>query len=156
MTHFLLVFSALVHDACVEDEDEDATETNLLPIEQNSIQRVWSLWMEPTFRDLRHCICKNQQECDFFRRLLVNSIPATGGMMGTTSGVLLPRISTIMIHRSKASPSLSKIGRPARKRWLSSSSCSGHRMSLMPCSTSLSSKYGPSCPSGNSKVMHTR
>jgi hypothetical protein len=75
LTQFVLIYATLVCDA---GRGCDVTQANKSNNKQDSIERAWSLLMEPSFRDLRGCICgKEQEQMVFFRRLLVKSIMAT-------------------------------------------------------------------------------
>lgn len=66
LTEFVLVFAALVpHDDGNDDEVAAA---------EKSTRRAWSLFLEPSFRDLRRSIFRTRQDFEFFRRLLGKSI----------------------------------------------------------------------------------
>ena len=87
LTRFSVILSALVHDA-----DHPGVPNNQLvkegsPIaqlynnksvaEQNSVDLAWELLHEPSFKDLRRCICQTKGELTRFRQLLVNTVLAT-------------------------------------------------------------------------------
>jgi len=69
LTQFVLVFAALVHNIC----NENTQDTRLVAAEK-SVNRVWSLFLEPSFRDLRQTLCRTKRDYEFFRRLLGKSI----------------------------------------------------------------------------------
>jgi hypothetical protein len=75
LTQFVIIYATLV---CDVGRGCDVTQANKSNNKQDSIERAWSLLMEPSFRDLRECICgKEHEQMVFFRRLLVKSIMAT-------------------------------------------------------------------------------
>lgn len=69
LTEFVLVFAALVQN--VDDEDERYTR---MADAEKATRRAWSLFLEPSFRDLRRSICRTRYDFEFFRRLLGKSI----------------------------------------------------------------------------------
>ena len=75
LTQFVLVFAALVHDS---GRTED-TPMKRLEAAEKSNQRAWSLFMEPSFIDLRRTICRSRHDFEFFRRLLKKSILVASG-----------------------------------------------------------------------------
>ena len=94
LTQFVLIYATLV---CDVGRGCDVTQANKSNSKQDSIERAWSLLMEPSFRDLREFICgKEQEQMVFFRRLLVKSIMATDVNDGrdVVAPLLLRRSST--------------------------------------------------------------
>ncbi|OEU19676.1 hypothetical protein FRACYDRAFT_181491 [Fragilariopsis cylindrus CCMP1102] len=84
LTQFVLIYATLV---CDVGRGCDVTQANKSNSKQDSIERAWSLLMEPSFRDLREFICgKEQEQMVFFRRLLVKSIMATDVNDGSLTG----------------------------------------------------------------------
>eukprot|EP00542_Grammatophora_oceanica_P018487 CAMPEP_0194034754 /NCGR_PEP_ID=MMETSP0009_2-20130614/7177_1 /TAXON_ID=210454 /ORGANISM="Grammatophora oceanica, Strain CCMP 410" /LENGTH=729 /DNA_ID=CAMNT_0038675805 /DNA_START=64 /DNA_END=2250 /DNA_ORIENTATION=+ len=87
LAQFAIVFSALVHDVdhngvpnstLVKEQDELALKyDNKSPAEQNSVDIAWAMLMQPAYADLQTCIFANSEECNRFRKLLVNSVMAT-------------------------------------------------------------------------------
>lgn len=87
LTHFAIIFSALIHDVdhcgisnkqLVREGVEIATMyNNRSVLEQNSIDVAWELLMEDQYEDLRQCIYTNQEEYDHFRHVVVNAVMAT-------------------------------------------------------------------------------
>ena len=87
LTQFAVAFAALIHDVdhqgvpnaqLVQEKSEIAIlYKNKSVAEQNSVDLAWELLMEPTYKELRGCIYKNQCELDRFRQLVVNAVMAT-------------------------------------------------------------------------------
>jgi class 3 adenylate cyclase len=87
LTHFAIVFAALIHDAdhtglpnaqLVKDNDALARKfDNRSVAEQNSVHLGWELLMDPRFERLRKCIYQTNVERKRFRQLAINSVMAT-------------------------------------------------------------------------------
>jgi hypothetical protein len=87
LTHFAIVFAALIHDAdhtgvpnaqLVKDKSEVAVKFNNRSVaEQNSVHLGWELLMDPRFERLRKCIYQTNVERKRFRQLVINSVLAT-------------------------------------------------------------------------------
>ena len=87
LTHFAIVFAALIHDAghiglpnaqLVKDKTELAVKfDNKSVAEQNSTHLGWQLLMDPRFERLRRCIYQTNVERKRFRQVIINSIMAT-------------------------------------------------------------------------------
>jgi hypothetical protein len=87
LTHFAVVFSALIHDAdhrgvpngqlAKEAPNLARVYKNKSIAEQNSVDISWDLLMEDDFNDLRACIYSNEDEMKRFRQIVVNSVMAT-------------------------------------------------------------------------------
>jgi hypothetical protein len=87
LTHFAIVFSALIHDVdhtglpnaqLVKDKHEVAVKfDNKSVAEQNSVHLGWEILMDPRFENLRKCIYQTNVERKRFRQLVINSILAT-------------------------------------------------------------------------------
>ena len=87
LTHFAVVFAALIHDvdhpgvpnAQLLKEGNEMVETygNQSIAEQNSIDAAWELLMKPAYVDLRRCIYSTQAEYDRFRQIVINAVMAT-------------------------------------------------------------------------------
>ena len=87
LTHFVVVFAALVHDVdhtgvpnaqLVKEEDPIAVRyCNKSVAEQNSVQLALETLSEPQYNDLQNCIYANDYERSRFRQLLINSVMAT-------------------------------------------------------------------------------
>jgi hypothetical protein len=45
--------------------------------EQNSIDLAWNLLMEPTYKDLRHCLYRTKEELTHLRQVMVHAVLAT-------------------------------------------------------------------------------
>lgn len=45
--------------------------------EQNSVDLAWELFLDPMYYELQTCIAVNEEECNRFRQLVVNSVMAT-------------------------------------------------------------------------------
>jgi len=89
LTRFVLIYVALVCDAGGEITQ------NTKPIAaEKSIQRAWSLFCEPAFRDLRRYICRSRRDLVFFRRLL-----SKGVMAMTMKGEAVDAHSTTTIEQ---------------------------------------------------------
>ncbi len=70
LTQFVLVFAALVpNDYCGGDDSV----RGLIAAEKSAL-RAWSLFLEPSFKELRRTIFRTKQDFEFFRRLLGKSI----------------------------------------------------------------------------------
>eukprot|EP00531_Pseudo-nitzschia_arenysensis_P001207 CAMPEP_0116121830 /NCGR_PEP_ID=MMETSP0329-20121206/3901_1 /TAXON_ID=697910 /ORGANISM="Pseudo-nitzschia arenysensis, Strain B593" /LENGTH=980 /DNA_ID=CAMNT_0003615659 /DNA_START=123 /DNA_END=3065 /DNA_ORIENTATION=+ len=70
LTQFVLVFAALVPN---DDSGGNDAVRGLIAAEKSAL-RAWSLFLEPSFRDLRRTIFRTRQDFEFFRRLLGKSI----------------------------------------------------------------------------------
>lgn len=87
LTHFAIVFAALIHDAdhiglpnaqLVKDKHELAERfENKSVAEQNSVHLGWEMLMDPRFERLRKCIYQTNVERKRFRQLVINSVMAT-------------------------------------------------------------------------------
>jgi len=87
LTKLSIAFAALIHDAdhqgvpngqLVKEECHIADLYNNKSVaEQNSIDLVWELLMQPTYDDLRAAIYTTEEELDRFRQLVVNCVIAT-------------------------------------------------------------------------------
>ena len=87
LTQFAIIFSALIHDvdhtgvpnATLVEENSYIAEIyrNKSVAEQNSVDLAWGLLMEPSYRELRNCLCATNAEIERFRQLVVNSVMAT-------------------------------------------------------------------------------
>ncbi len=87
LTHFAVVFSALIHDADHKgvSNPQLSKENPVLGekykfqsvAEQNSVDLSWDLLMQPKFCDLQKCIFSTQEEFVRFRQLVVNTVLAT-------------------------------------------------------------------------------
>ena len=87
LTHFAIVFAALIHDVdhtglpnaqLVKDQNELAVKfDNRSVAEQNSVHLGWEMLMDPRFERLRKCIYQTNVERKRFRQLVINSVMAT-------------------------------------------------------------------------------
>jgi len=87
LTHFAIVFAALVHDAdhlgvpnaqLIKDKHELASKFHNRSIaEQNSVHLGWEMLMDKRFERLRKCIYQTNVERKRFRQLVINSVLAT-------------------------------------------------------------------------------
>jgi hypothetical protein len=87
LTHFAIVFAALIHDAdhtglpnaqLVKDHHDLANRfENKSVAEQNSVHMGWEMLMDPRFERLRKCIYQTNVERKRFRQLTINSVMAT-------------------------------------------------------------------------------
>lgn len=87
LTHFAIVFAALIHDVdhtglpnaqLVKDKAPVALRFNKKSVaEQNSTHIGWELLMDKRFERLRKCIYQTNVERKRFRQLVINSIMAT-------------------------------------------------------------------------------
>ena len=87
LTHFAIVFAALIHDAdhtglpnaqLVKDSHDMARKfDNRSVAEQNSVHLGWEMLMDPRFERLRKCIYQTNVERKRFRQLVINSVMAT-------------------------------------------------------------------------------
>ncbi|KAG7350476.1 adenylate/guanylate cyclase with GAF and PAS/PAC sensor domain [Nitzschia inconspicua] len=87
LTHFAIVFAALIHDAdhtgvpnaqLIKDKHEVAMKfENKSVAEQNSVHLGWELLMDPRFERLRKSIYQTNVERKRFRQLVINSVLAT-------------------------------------------------------------------------------
>jgi class 3 adenylate cyclase len=87
LTHFAIVFAALIHDVdhsglpnaqLVKEKDEVALKfDNKSVAEQNSVHIGWEMLMDPRFERLRKCIYQTNVERKRFRQLVINSVMAT-------------------------------------------------------------------------------
>jgi len=87
LTQFSCLLSALIHDAhhpgvpnaqlVTEHTELAEIYQNTSVAEQQSIDKCWSLLMEPTYKDLRNTIYTTADGLHRFRSLVVNSVLAT-------------------------------------------------------------------------------
>jgi 3'5'-cyclic nucleotide phosphodiesterase len=87
LTHFAVVFSALIHDVGHEGVpnarlmiEKPATAdryNNKCIAEQQSVDIAWELLLLPKFKNLRACIYQTKDEYHRFRHLVANSVIAT-------------------------------------------------------------------------------
>eukprot|EP00934_Nitzschia_sp_Nitz4_P006525 Nitzschia sp. Nitz4//scaffold296_size27349//17842//21644//NITZ4_008200-RA/size27349-snap-gene-0.41-mRNA-1//-1//CDS//3329546273//6515//frame0 len=87
LTHFAVVFSALIHDVdhrgvsnlqLSKEQPALGDKYKLQSVaEQNSVDLTWELLMKPEFRDFRDCLFENRDDFIRFRQLIVNSVMAT-------------------------------------------------------------------------------
>jgi len=87
LTHFVCVFSALIHDVdhpgvsnaqlIKEHHDMALAYENKSVAEQNSVDLAWGLLMDTSFKDLRRALFADEADRKRFRQLLVNSVMAT-------------------------------------------------------------------------------
>ncbi|KAL3939096.1 MAG: hypothetical protein SGBAC_006119 [Bacillariaceae sp.] len=87
LTQFAVVFSAIIHDVghygvpnaqlVAENDPMVTTYKGKSMAEQNSVDVVWHLLMQPEYTDLRTCIYSTDDEMRRFRQLLVNVVMAT-------------------------------------------------------------------------------
>jgi len=87
LTHFSLVFSALIHDvdhtgvpnATLIEENAALAQaySNKSVAEQNSIDLAWGLLQQEQFASLRECIYASKSEHEHFRQLVVQAVLAT-------------------------------------------------------------------------------
>jgi hypothetical protein len=87
LTHFALVFSALIHDLdhtgvpngtlIKEQATIAAVYNNKSVAEQNSVDIAWELLLQPQYDDLRRTIYVTGEEFRRFRQLLINLVIAT-------------------------------------------------------------------------------
>jgi class 3 adenylate cyclase len=87
LTHFAVVFSALVHDVdhtgltngqlANENPDLAGTYKNKSIAEQNSVDIAWERLMVPRFKDLQDCLFGDESELLRFRQIIVNVVLAT-------------------------------------------------------------------------------
>ncbi|KAG7363095.1 family 3 adenylate cyclase [Nitzschia inconspicua] len=87
LTHFAVVFSALIHDVdhygvpngqlAKENPEMAALYRDKSIAEQNSVDLAWDLLSDPRYTELRNCIAADKEERKRFRQLVVNSVMAT-------------------------------------------------------------------------------
>ncbi len=87
MTHFAVVFSALIHDTDHKGVSNPQLSKEIPELgeryrfqsvaEQNSVDISWNLMMQPKYSDLQKCIFATQEEYSRFRQLVVNTVLAT-------------------------------------------------------------------------------
>jgi len=87
ITHFAVVFSALIHDVghpgvpngrlAEEDPVLAKKYVNKSIAEQHSVDIAWELLLLPRFKNLRACVYQDRVECKRFRDLVTNSVMAT-------------------------------------------------------------------------------
>ncbi|CAB9505284.1 Receptor-type guanylate cyclase gcy [Seminavis robusta] len=87
MTHFAILFSALIHDVdhpgvpngrmAEENKVLGSKYRNRSVAEQNSFDLAWKLFSKSRFNDLRKMICSDHKELERFRSLIINSVMAT-------------------------------------------------------------------------------
>jgi hypothetical protein len=87
LTHFAVVFSALIHDTDHRgvSNPQLAKEIPVLGTkyrhksvaEQNSVDLSWEMLMKPKYADLQRCIFATKEEYIRFRQLVVNTVLAT-------------------------------------------------------------------------------
>lgn len=77
LAEFALVFAALVPNNYGTDDNEEEKNNDSddgMAIAEKATRRAWSLFLEPTFRDLRRNLFRTRYDFEFFRRLLGKSI----------------------------------------------------------------------------------
>jgi hypothetical protein len=87
LTHFAVVFSALIHDTdhrgvsnpqlAKEIPELGEKYRNKSVAEQNSVDLSWDMLMQPKYADLQKCIFATKEEYARFRQLVVNTVLAT-------------------------------------------------------------------------------
>ncbi|CAB9511086.1 Receptor-type guanylate cyclase gcy [Seminavis robusta] len=87
LTHFAIVFSALIHDVdhTGVSNGQLGKEQPLLAdkyrnqslAEQHSVESSWELLQQPCYKDLHECLFANDAELQRFRQLVVNVVLAT-------------------------------------------------------------------------------
>lgn len=87
LTHFAVVFSALIHDVdhigvsngqlAKENPALAAMYDNKSIAEQNSVDKAWEKLTQPRFKELHECLFGDECEFQRFRRLVVNLVLAT-------------------------------------------------------------------------------
>lgn len=87
LTHFAVVFSALIHDTdhrgvsnpqlAKEIPQLGEKYRNKSVAEQNSVDMSWDMLMKPKYADLQKCIFTTKEEYARFRQLVVNTVLAT-------------------------------------------------------------------------------
>lgn len=86
LTHFAVVFSAIIHDLdhpgvpnaqLVKEQTRTAKLYEKSIAEQNSVDLAWEMLMGPEYEDLRACIYQTEEELCRFRQLVVNTVLAT-------------------------------------------------------------------------------
>ena len=87
LTHFAVVFSALIHDADhrgvsngqlgIEIPELVTIYKNKSIAEQNSIDLGWGILMSDEYKELRACIYADETEMNRFRQLVINVVLAT-------------------------------------------------------------------------------
>ncbi len=87
LTHFAVLFSALIHDVdhagvsnfqlILERHPIAAKYKEKSIAEQNSVDLAWAMLMDKQFDDLRKCICSTEDEAKRFRQLVINCVMAT-------------------------------------------------------------------------------
>ena len=87
ITHFAVVFSALIHDIdhrgvsngqlAIENPELAERYRNQSVAEQNSVDLGWDLLMQTKYKELQQCIFCNRNEFLRFRHLVVNCVLAT-------------------------------------------------------------------------------
>ncbi len=87
LTHFAIVFSALIHDTDHKGVSNLQLSKEIPELgeryrfksvaEQNSVDISWELLMQPRYSDLQKCIFATKEEYARFRQLVVNTVLAT-------------------------------------------------------------------------------
>jgi class 3 adenylate cyclase len=87
LTHFAVVFCALVHDVDhtgVSNAQRGKEEPKLAEhymskslAEQNSVDLSWEVLMKPKYKDLHSCLFSNEKDLMRFRQIVVNIVLAT-------------------------------------------------------------------------------
>ncbi len=87
MTHFAVVFSALIHDTDHKGVSNPQLSKEIPALgeryrfqsvaEQNSVDISWDLLMQSKYSDLQKCIFSTKEEYARFRQLVVNTVLAT-------------------------------------------------------------------------------
>ena len=79
LPQFAVVFSAIIHDAdhpgvpnaqLLKENTPGAKKYKKSIAEQNSVDLVWDILLQPQFKDLRTCIYADEDELKRFRQLL--------------------------------------------------------------------------------------
>lgn len=83
LTQFAVVFSSIIHDAdhpgvtnsqLVDEGTQLAKKyKNKSVAEQNSVDKVWNILMDPLYSDLRQCLYTTEEELNRFRQVSVIS-----------------------------------------------------------------------------------
>ena len=121
LTHFAVVFSALIHDAdhrgvpngqLAKEEPDLAIEyKNKSIAEQNSVDISWALLMEAGYDDLRECIYSNEDELNRFRQIVVNSVMATDIFDKELSALRKTRWDKAFQEKQEGAPKATKSSR---------------------------------------------
>jgi 3'5'-cyclic nucleotide phosphodiesterase len=87
LTHFAIVFAALIHDLDHPGVSNAQLVAEQMPVaikyqgrsvaEQNSVDTAWNLLTKSRYTELRSCICPTTKELRRFRQIVVNVVMAT-------------------------------------------------------------------------------